>query len=157
MQSVNLVNWLLALSPIVAVLVLMIGLRWGGSKAGPVGWAVALVVDLVFFGATPQVVFYSQIRAVLLSLFVLYIIWMALVLYRVVNEAGAIEVIGETIARLTGERTLQLLILGWAFSSFLRALAVSASPSRWWPRCSSVWVSALWSPWLRWPSVTPGR
>ena len=122
MQSVNLVNWALALSPIIAVLVLMIGLRWGGSKAGPVGWVVALVVGLVFFGATPQVVFYSQIRAVLLSLFVLYIIWMALVLYRVVNEAGAIEVIGRTIARLTGERTLQLLILGWAFSSFLQGV-----------------------------------
>ena len=122
MQNVNLVNWSLALSPIIAVLVLMVGLRWGGSKAGPVGWLVALVVGVLFFGATPQVLFYSQIRAVLLSLYVLYIIWMALVLYRVVNEAGAIAVIGGTIARLTGERTLQLLILGWAFSSFLQGV-----------------------------------
>jgi len=123
MLSVNVWSWLIALSAIITVLVLMIGLRWGGSRAGPVGWLVALVVGLLFFGSTPQVLLYSQVRAVLLSLYVLYIIWMALVLYHVVNEAGAIGVIGETISRLTGDRILQLLILSWAFSSFLQGVA----------------------------------
>ena len=37
-------TWLLALSPILVVLILMVGRRWGGSKAGPVGWLAALVV-----------------------------------------------------------------------------------------------------------------
>ncbi len=123
MLHVNLVNWLLALSPIIAVLILMVGLRWGGSKAGPVGWLVALVVGVAFFGATPELLVYSQVKGVLLSLYVLYIVWMALVLYNVVNEAGAITVIGEGITRLTGDRTLQLLMLSWAFSSFLQGVA----------------------------------
>lgn len=116
-------NWLVALSPIVAVLILMVGLRWGGSKAGPVGWLVALVVGVAFFGATPEVLFYSQLRGVLLTVYVLYIIWMALVLYNVVNEAGAITVIGQGIARLTADRTVQLLLLAWAFSTFLQGVA----------------------------------
>lgn len=123
MVNANPATWLLALSPIVTVLILMVGLRWGGSRAGPIGWLVALVVGVLFFGATPEVLFYSQVRGVLLSLYVLYIIWMALVLYHVVNEAGAIAVIGRSISRLTEDRTLQLLLLSWAFSSFLQGVA----------------------------------
>ena len=119
----NLTTWLLALSPIVVVLVLMLGFRWGGSKAGPVGWSAAFFVSVFFFGATPELLAYAQLKGVLLTTHVLYIIWMALVLYNVVNEAGAISVIGQGIARLTGDRVIQLLILAWAFSAFLQGVA----------------------------------
>jgi lactate permease len=120
---IGLITWLLALSPIAVVLVLMIGFRWGGRKAGPVGWVVALLVAWLFYGAGFKVLLYSQLRGILLTLYVLYIIWMALLLYRVVDEAGAIVVIGQGIARLTGEPTMQLLLLAWAFSSFLQGVA----------------------------------
>ncbi len=119
----NILYWLLALSPIIVVLILMIGFRWGGSKAGPVGWLTAVVVCLAFFGATPGLLAYSQLKGLLLTAYVLYIIWMALVLYNVVNEAGAITVIGRAISRLTGDRVMQLLILSWVFSAFLQGVA----------------------------------
>ncbi|MFQ5886860.1 MAG: L-lactate permease, partial [Anaerolineae bacterium] len=119
----NLVGGLLASSPIGLVLFLMVGLRWGAARAGPAGWLTAFIVGFLFFGATPELLAYSQLRGVLLSLFVLYIIWMALLLYNVVNEAGAIDVISEGISRLTGDKTLQLLILGWVFSAFLQGVA----------------------------------
>ena len=119
----NILYWLLALSPIIVVLILMIGFRWGGSKAGPVGWLTAIVVSLAFFGATPGLLAYSQLKGLLLTFYVLYIIWMALVLYNVVNEAGAITVIGHAISRLTGDRVMQLLILSWVFSAFLQGVA----------------------------------
>jgi lactate permease len=121
--SVNLVNWLLAFSPIAVVLVLMVGFRWGGKQAGPVGWIVAILVAWLRFGAGFDVLVYSQVRGILLTLYVLYIIWMALVLYRVVDEAGALDVVGQGIARLTAEPTMQLLLLAWAFSSFLQGVA----------------------------------
>ncbi len=120
---INLLTWLLAFSPIAVVLVLMVGFRWGGKKAGPAGWLVAIVVAWAFFGAGPEVLIYSQLRSLLLTLYVLYIIWMALVLYRVVDEAGAITVIGQGITRLTAEPTMQLLLLAWAFSAFLQGVA----------------------------------
>ncbi len=116
-------TWLLALLPIAVVLALMVGWRWGGEKAGPVGWAVALLVAWLRFGAGPEVLLYSQLRGLLLSLYVLYIIWMALILYRVVDEAGAIAAIGRGITRLTAEPTMQLLLLSWAFGSFLQGVS----------------------------------
>lgn len=120
---VNVLTWLLAFSPIAVVLVLMVGFRWGGNRAGPVGWLVAMAVAWFFFGAGPGVLAYSQLRGVLLTLYVLYIIWMALFLYRVVDEAGAITVIGKGIVRLTADPTMQLLLLAWVFSSFLQGVA----------------------------------
>lgn len=120
---VTILNWLLASSPIAAVLILMIGFRLGGDRAGPVGWLIAIIVSWLCFGAGKEVLFYSQVRGVWLSLYVLYIIWTALVLYRVVDEAGAIAAIGQGITKLTAEPTMQLLLLAWVFSSFLQGVA----------------------------------
>jgi lactate permease len=101
----------------------MVGLRWGGKKAGPAGWVVAMLVAWLRFGAGPEVLFYSQVRGLLLTLYVLYIIWMALLLYRVVDEAGALAAVGAGIARLTADPTMQLLLIAWAFSSFIQGVA----------------------------------
>jgi lactate permease len=120
---VNLLTWLLALLPIATVLVLMVGFRWGGDRAGAVGWVVAMLVAWLGFHAGSWVLLYSQLRGLLLSLYVLYIIWMALLLYRVVDEAGAIAVIGQGIVRLTAQPTMQILLLAWAFASFLQGVS----------------------------------
>jgi lactate permease len=120
---VNLLTWLLALAPIAAVLVLMVRFRWGSDRAGAVGWIIALLVAGLGFRAGAEVLFYSQLRGLLLSLYVLYIIWMALLLYRVVDEAGAVAVIGRGIVRLTAQPTMQILLLAWAFSSFLQGVS----------------------------------
>jgi len=118
-----LLYWLLAAAPIAVVLVLMVFFRWGGSKAGPAGWLAALIVGSLVFEGGPQLLAYSQLEAVLLTVYVLYIIWMALALFRVVETAGAISVIGQGIVRLTTDRLLQLLILAWTFSAFLQGVA----------------------------------
>jgi lactate permease len=122
-DTISLLGFLLALSPIVVVLVLMIGFRWGGDRAGPAAWVVALLVAVLFFGADASVLLTSQIKGLMLTLFVLYIIWMALVLFHVVNESGAIAAIGRGISRLTADKALQLLILAWVFSAFLEGVA----------------------------------
>lgn len=114
---------ILAALPIIVVLVLMIRFHWPGSKAGPMGWLVAFIISILFFGIKPDGLAYSQAKSMLMSLYVLYIIWMALIFYYIVKEAGAIDRIGESIVEITQDRTLQLLILSWVFSSFLQGIA----------------------------------
>lgn len=115
-------NWLLALLPVAVVLLLMLGLRWGGARAGAAGWFVALILASLAFGAGWELLAYTQVKAVLLTLDVLYIIWTALLLYHVANEAGAVVTIGQALPSLTGDRTLQGLLLGWVFASFLQGM-----------------------------------
>jgi lactate permease len=116
-------DWLLALFPILAVLVLMLRFHWGGAQAGPVGWLVALLVAALRFGAGWQVLACAQLKGILLTLFVLYIIWAALLLYRVTDEAGALAAIGAGLPRLTPDRGLQALLIAWAFGAFLQGVS----------------------------------
>src|SRR5210317_1082300 len=117
------VKWFFAFSPIAVVLVLMIFFNWSGSRAGAAAWLTALIVGVALFGAHPELLAYSQMKGVLLSLNVLYIIWAALLLYNVVKETGAIDAIGVGIQRFSGDKSIQLLIFGWIFSSFLQGVA----------------------------------
>jgi lactate permease len=98
----------------------MIGLHWGGSKAGPAGWLVSVLVAVLFFGSGGNLLLVAWGKAVLLAWFVLYIIWMALFLYHTVNEAGVIAVIGEELPSLARDRPAQALLIAWLFGSFLQ-------------------------------------
>mgnify|MGYP001316212423 CR=1 FL=1 len=121
-MPLNFANWLLAATPIIVMLVLMLGVNWGGSKAGAAAWLAAILVALAVFGASPWLLLIAQLKSLLLTLDVLYIIWMALLLFHVADEAGAISVIGERLPRLTSDRTMQALLLGWVFVSFLQGI-----------------------------------
>lgn len=100
----------------------MLRLQWGGAKAGVVGWLVALLVATLRFGAGWHVLAYAQLKGLLLTLFVLYIVWAALLFFRLVDEAGAVAAIGAGLPRLTPDRGLQALLLGWVFSAFLQGM-----------------------------------
>ncbi|MBI4769359.1 MAG: L-lactate permease [Chloroflexi bacterium] len=115
-------DWLLALTPIAAILVLMVGYRWGASRAGPAGWFAAVLIAVLRFGATLDLLAFAQVKALLLTVDVLYIIWTALLLFKVAEEAGAVEAIGGALRRLTADRGMQALLLGWAFASFLQGV-----------------------------------
>jgi len=118
-----LIDWLLALTPILVVLVLMLGLQWKGVRAGPMGWLAAVLIAALRFGASWQVLAWAQVKGLFLSLWVLYIIWAALLFYRVTDEAGAVTAIGSGLSQLTTDRALQALLLGWVFAAFLQGVS----------------------------------
>lgn len=121
-MQLTFLNWLLALSPIVIVLVLMLVFHWSSSRAGAVAWFGTILVAVLRFGATPQLIAYSQAKAVLLTLDVLYVIWAALLLFHVADEAGAVRLVGQTLPALTPDRMMQGLLLGWLFASLLQGM-----------------------------------
>ncbi len=118
----NSLDWLLALLPILAVLVLMLRFRWGAAKAGAIGWLAALLAAALRFGAGWDVLAYAQLKGLLLTLFVLYIIWAALLFYRVTDEAGVLSAVSAWLPRLTPRRGLQALLLAWIFGAFLQGV-----------------------------------
>lgn len=122
-------NVFLASVPLLIVLFLMIGRNWGGSRAGPAGWLAAVVLAVAVFGADGLLLLVALGRGLLLALYVLYIIWMALLLYHVVNDAGAIDVIGRELPALAPDRAAQALLLAWVFGSFLQGASGFGVPA----------------------------
>jgi lactate permease len=115
-------NILLASTPIILILILMVGLRWSASRAGSAGYLVSLPIAILAFGAGPELIAYAHTKALMLTLDVLLIIWAAFLLYRVADEAGAIELIGKALPELTPDKGLQAILIGWVFASFLQGV-----------------------------------
>jgi lactate permease len=122
-------NWLLAAAPILLILALMIGLRWGAVRAGPAAWAAANLIAYLAFGASFRLLALAQAKALFLTLDVLLIVWNAYLLYRVTDEGGAIRIFAEWVPKLTHDRGMQALLIGWAFASFLQGVGGFGVPT----------------------------
>src|SRR5512140_1506889 len=109
--------------PILLVLGLMIWRKWGAHKAGLAGWLAALAVGALAFGATPQLFWVSQAKGLLLSIFVLGVMWPALLLYHWVDRHGGIEAAARQLERAIADRGMCLVLLAWALSGMLEGLA----------------------------------
>ncbi len=116
------ITFLLALIPILLILLLMLGLRWGAVKASIAGYLAALLIAVIFFGSGVHLLAYAHLKALLSSLDVLLIIWAAFLFYRVTDEANAVRQIGEALPHLTADRAMQSLVIGWGFASFLQSV-----------------------------------
>jgi lactate permease len=123
MPSPTFFHYLLALLPILFLLALMLGPRWGAHKAGPAAWLFSVIIALLAFGLTPGVFWVSQVRGLLLALYVLAVLWPALLLYNIVDRAGGIRAMASGLESTIGDRGLLLVLLAWAFSSLLEGLA----------------------------------
>jgi lactate permease len=119
----------LAISPILIILILMIGFRWRASRAGAAGYLTALLVSWIWFGINIPTLAYAHAKAVFLILDVLLIIWTAFLLFRVVDEAGGIAVLSQTLPFLTPDKGMQALLIGWIFASFLQGVGGFGVPT----------------------------
>jgi lactate permease len=116
-------RYFLALIPILVVLVLMIGQRWGAHTAGMAGWVAGLGVGALGFGLTPQIFWVSQAKGLLLSGFVLAVMWPALFLYHWNDQNGGITAVARLLEAAMPNRGMCRVLLAWSLSGLLEGLA----------------------------------
>ncbi len=113
---------LLAAFPILLILALMLGWHWNSARAGVAGWLAGLIIAGLAFGANAPLLAWAHVRATFLAGTVLFIIWGALLFYRVTEAAGAVQAMSEVLTRISPHRAFQALLLAWGFASFLQSV-----------------------------------
>lgn len=119
---VNFLTWGMAALPIVTLLVLMVKFQWGAKKAAPVGLLIALASSLTIYKADLQLVFFESLKGAWSAVTVLLVVFTAILIYEVVNEAKGFEVFKAGIQKVSPNELIQVLSFGWVFVSFLQGI-----------------------------------
>ncbi|RKD23955.1 hypothetical protein BEP19_05915 [Ammoniphilus oxalaticus] len=123
LPELSMLTWLLAASPIALVLILMMGFKMSGARAGVIAWILAMGVTFFAFGGGIDVLANGSAKGLWTTIFVLCIIWGSMYMYNIVDLTGSFKVIAATFTRMTnGNQLLQILILGWAFPTFIQGV-----------------------------------
>jgi lactate permease len=120
--------WLVAFLPLVAILVLLVGLRWKAASAAPIGYFLAVLGAFLFFETPVRNVALQTVKGVWDALFIIYVIVPALLLYQISKEAGAFETLRWGIESYTPNNLLHVLGFGWVFASFLQGITGFGAP-----------------------------
>jgi len=119
---------LLALVPIVVLLVLLVGFKWKGTEAGPVGMFAGLIVALVAFLVSWQGLSVAVAAGIWDAVFILFVIWPALVLYKVVDSAGGFNALRKGFTQFSRNQLFLVLAIGWVFASFFQGISGFGTP-----------------------------
>lgn len=118
----DLLHWLLAALPIIILFVLLIGLNWEGSQVAPVGMFSVALVAYFFFRTSAFDLAVASGKGVWDAVFILYVVWPALLFYRVIDAAGGFASLRATVVRFSRSELFLVLAFGWGFVSFLQGV-----------------------------------
>lgn len=110
---------MLAIAPIVTVGLLLAGFRWPAKYAMPVGYVVAVCVAWLSWDMAPAAIAAASVEGLIIAGTMLYIIFGALLLLATVMASGAMETIKAGFNRISPDRRVQAIIIGWCFGSFI--------------------------------------
>lgn len=119
----------LALSPILVVAVLLVGLRWPAKWAMPVGFVAAALVGALVWGMPTVAIAASAIEGLLIALGLLFIIFGALLLLQTLTQSGALATIRAGFTSISPDRRVQAIIIGWLFGSFIEGASGFGTPA----------------------------
>ncbi|MEX0771637.1 MAG: L-lactate permease [Balneolales bacterium] len=125
---IDLFHWGLAIVPLLVLLVLLIGLRWKAPEAGPIGMFIAAAIAIFIYQTPAETLAVAGGKGVWDAIFILFVVWPALLLYQITDRAGAFDALRKGIERFSSNQLFLVLGFGWVFASFLQGIAGFGTP-----------------------------
>jgi lactate permease len=120
---------LLALAPLVTIGVLLVGFRWPARWAMPVGYVIVVAIALAVWKVDPVAIAAASVEGLVIAAGLLYIIFGALLLLATLTASGAMGTIRTAFTRISPDRRVQAIIIGWLFGSFIEGAAGFGTPA----------------------------
>lgn len=119
----------LALLPILAAAVLLVGFRLPARLAMPISFVIAALVAVFGWQYSWIDVLASSIQGLFITFDILYIIFGAILLLNLLKHSGGVAAIREGFTNISGDRRIQVVIICWLFGSFIEGAAGFGTPA----------------------------
>jgi lactate permease len=120
---------LVALIPIVALFVLLAGIRMAAQWAGLITLAVALVIAVAVYGMPVGLALDSALFGAAFGLFpIVWIVINAIFIYNVIVDTGHFDTIRDSLAGVSNDRRVQVVLIAFVFGALLEATAGFGTP-----------------------------
>lgn len=129
-------NFVMALSPIVVVLVGILGFRQSAKRVAPVALLWTLLLAFTYFNVSgasfkDNVAVYDALlwKGIKEGLKIVLMVFGAFVILNLLRDTGAIDEVKGAIARISDDRRVQVVIIGMMLPIFLEGAAGAGSPA----------------------------
>ena len=120
---------LIAALPILVLLGLLAGFKVKAHLCAVAGAAAAILCAILAFGMLPQLALTSFFYGAAFGLLkIVWIVVAAVYLYDISVETGQFEIMKQSVAKITPDRRLQLLLVAFCFGAFIEGAAGFGSP-----------------------------
>ncbi|MCQ2965341.1 MAG: L-lactate permease [Alphaproteobacteria bacterium] len=120
---------IIASIPIILTVILTVFCNMPAKKVFPIAWFVCSILAYFVWGMDIKHIFAFSIAGILGSTDVILIIFGAILLMTMLKKIGAMTCIENMFNGITSDARLQLIIIGFAFSSFLEGAAGFGTPA----------------------------
>ncbi|MEY8371762.1 L-lactate permease [Aerococcaceae bacterium 50-4] len=125
---ITITNWLFAILPIATLFIMLIFLNTSAPLAGAITLAISIVVGMYIFEMPMDTTMVGLSKGAWDALFILIVVWTALLLYQVIRNSGAFKAIRNGVQKISQNYLFLSLAFGWVFASFLQGVAGFGAP-----------------------------
>jgi len=125
----NTLQYFVALSPVLLVLVLLVILRLPAIKSMPLSWIIHASLAFFIWKVPLQQITASSIEGIIIAASILWILFCAILLLIVLRISGALETISSLFTSISADRRVQVILIAWLFQAFLEGGSGFGSPA----------------------------
>jgi lactate permease len=120
---------LVAVIPIVVLFVLLAGIRMAAQWAALITLAVALIIAVLVYGMPIGLALNSTLFGAAFGLFpIIWIVINAIFVYNVIVDTGLFDTIRDSLAGVSNDRRIQVVLIAFVFGALLEATAGFGTP-----------------------------